>query len=815
MGQLDAKQLTGWLKAKVEGDLPPHPIRHLATDTRRLSDPSHCLFVALRGPNHDGHTYLADAARAGVPLALVADDDQTAQPKGMTFLRVADPLAALQSLTGQHRDQFDIPVVGITGSNGKTIVKEWLAGLLSPDRSVVRSPKSYNSQVGVPLSLWQIADHHQVALIEAGISEPGEMAKLAEIIQPTVGVFTTLGPAHQENFKSLEHKLAEKLNLFSGVQTLVYRRDREAIHQGIATHLPGVKTLSWGQHSESDIYVAGVDSLWSISEAGEKTKIELPFSDSASVENALHAAVAARVLGLSWSVIAERLRGLRPISMRLQLKTGRRSLQLVDDSYNNDLVGLTLALDFLATQTARKERVVILSDLLQDGRPAAELYPEVGAQLVAHGVTQVLTIGPETGKAAQAWGLPVQCFETTEDLLTSGAVAELREAAVLVKGARRFRLERVVEALEAQRHLTVLELNLDAFANNLSHYRRLVGPKVQILAMVKAFAYGSGAQEVAHLLQFARADWLGVAYLDEGIALREAGIQLPIMVLNPDPERLAECIHYRLEPTIFSERLLTAWLRCAPKGERPPLHLEFDTGMSRLGFSPEAAGRVAHQLKDTAPHEVRGVFSHLAVSGDPKQDDFTRGQIKAFGQIADLLEAELSHPLLKHLANSSGITRFPQAHFDMVRLGIGLYGIGTDASEHAQLERAGLLRTTLSQLRDLKPGDTVSYDRTFTAVKPMRIATLPIGYGDGYSRRFSNGVGEVIVAGRACPVVGRVCMDMCMVDVTGLEVQEGDSAIVLGPGMDWAEAARRIGTISYELLTSLGPRLPRVYYRES
>ncbi|MFD1873491.1 bifunctional UDP-N-acetylmuramoyl-tripeptide:D-alanyl-D-alanine ligase/alanine racemase [Hymenobacter bucti] len=843
-------------------------IATLLLDSRRVGLTEGALFFALRGPHHDGHHHLAALYAKGVRLFVVSHALASLEPfAGAGFVLVPAALAALQTLAAAHRGTFQRPVWAITGSNGKTIVKEWLAQLLAPDEDICRSPKSYNSQIGVPLSVWELAPgRHTLGIFEAGISERGEMARLARIIAPTHGIFTTLGTAHDAGFASEGEKLAEKLTLFErpGFELLVYCADQPAVHAAVqARALPA---LAWTRHAVPGAALrfrlkptgAGTTVRVRLGEAGlaqslpagqpallAATRFTLPFADEPSVENALHclAVLLWRQLdpatALAPAEIQRRLLRLQPVAMRLERKQGRHGCYLLDDTYNNDLAGLALALDALSRQARPGGRTLILSDVLESGLSGPALYARVLALVRAHGITRLIGVGEElsyelrvkseelrigvseTAKDQQSQ-LLTQTYPTTEALLADLRPTDFQNETILIKGARRFGFERVVAALQQLQHGTVLEVNLDALTHNLQYYRQRLRPGTKLMVMVKAFAYGSGSYEVASLLQFQRADYLAVAYPDEGQQLRENGISLPIMVLNPGPDSFEQLRRYRLEPEIYSLERLHDYLQAAqeaPTGTAPlpPLHLKLDTGMRRLGFDENDLGALLELLAaHRAQLPVASLMTHLAAADDPAHDDFTRQQLSTFQRMAAAVEAVLGRPVLKHALNSAGIRRFPEAQFDMVRLGVGLYGVEAGDEGSHNLLPVSTLRTTVSQVKTLPADTTVGYGRRGAATAhERRLATLAIGYADGYDRRFSAGAGLVLLHGRRAPVVGSVCMDMVMVDVTDIpETQPGDVAIIFGEGLTINELAERIGTIPYEILTNVSERVKRVFVSE-
>lgn len=812
----------------------PAAVQRLLLDSRRIETPADSLFFALRGPQHDGHRYLSELYRAGVRQFVVQDAVDVAAYPEAGFVRVPDTLGALQLLAARHRRQFSLPVFGITGSNGKTIVKEWLAQLLSPDELVCKSPRSYNSQVGVPLSVWELTAQHTVGIFEAGISEPGEMAHLARVIQPTLGIFTNLGTAHDAGFASQAVKAAEKMQLFEGIDTLFYCADHELVHATTRRQLHPARTVLVAWTRQRALYDAHqADVLVTVQDAAagrtvvrvernrprpQEHTFTLPFADEPSVENALHC-----LSVLLWRQVAPpdiqaRLDRLQPVAMRLEMKQALNDCYILDDTYNNDLAGLRLALDALARQTRRGRRTLILSDVLESGLSGAELYARVAALLPLHGVERVIGIGPDISAHQTAFrGLSTSFYPDTATFLADFRAEQFRQEVLLVKGARRYGFERIVAAFQQKIHGTVLEVDLDALVHNLNFYRRRLQPGVKLMVMVKAFAYGSGSSEVANLLQFHRADYLAVAYADEGVDLRQHGISLPLMVMNPAPDSFQKLRQYHLEPEIYSFELLQEYLRAAREAPMPAIHLKLDTGMRRLGFAEEDLPELCRLLQENAAHvRVASALTHLAGADEAQHNDFSQAQLAAFQRMRQPLEQALGYSIIKHALNSAGIVRFPEAQYNMVRLGIGLYGVEATGQEQDALHPVSTLRTTVSQVKTLPAGHTVGYSRRGQATThERRIATLAIGYADGYDRRFGNGVGEVLIRGQHAPIVGNVCMDMCMVDVTHIaEAQAGDLATVFGAGLPLPELAARIGTIPYELLTNVSERVKRVFVAE-
>ncbi|NJM94492.1 MAG: bifunctional UDP-N-acetylmuramoyl-tripeptide:D-alanyl-D-alanine ligase/alanine racemase [Cytophagales bacterium] len=789
-------------------------ISHLLTDSRKPVLASGAVFFALRGERHNGHRFLDEIYRMGIRLFVVEQADTHAwelRPQA-SVLQVDSTLAALQQLAVAHRARFTIPLVGITGSNGKTIVKEWLADALARRLRTWRSPKSYNSQVGVPLSIWGLEERHQVAVIEAGISQVGEMDKLQAIIRPTLGIFTNLGSAHDEGFASREQKCREKLRLFASCERLIYRDDDAELRQWVQAFLPsGVRHCSWSfGRADSWARVRRTERGFVMKVEYLEIDIRSPWSDPASVENLLH--VVATLVSLGWTSaeIQAAVDDMRPVQMRLQLKQGKNNCYLIDDSYNNDLAGLKIALDFLAQQGQRPQKTLIISDILESGLPQEEVFAELARLAAAAGLYRIIGVGPSSMTLLPRFLSRAVAYPDTEAFLKAAPI--FRDETVLVKGARRFGFERIVALLESKTHGTRLEIDLDALTHNLNYYRGKLQPGTRLMVMVKALAYGSGSVEVAHLLQFHQVDYLAVAYTDEGVFLRRQGIHLPIMVMNVREEDFAALAEHGLEPEMYSINQLARFQDFLHRTNgQAAIHLKLDTGMKRLGLE-ELDLPTLLALLERNRVKVVSVFSHLAGADDARHSDFSQQQYERFLAMSAILAAELPEPPMRHLLNSPGIVRFPHMQMEMVRLGIGLYGVEANGLEQNQLLPISTLKTTISQLKQLQPGETVGYGRSGRVERPSTIATIGIGYADGFRRTFSQGHGRVYIQGHYAPVVGKVCMDMCMVDVTGLEVQEGDEVEIFGSHLPIQELAERLGTIPYEVLTNVSERVKRVFW---
>ncbi len=948
----------------------PLAIEHLLIDSRKLLVPATSLFFAIRGDRHDGHRFIADLYQKGVRLFVVEQLPADFDLPEASILLVTDSLRALQAVAAWHRQQFQIPVIGITGSNGKTIVKEWLATLLSKWYQVVKSPRSYNSQVGVPLSVWQLNASHTIGVFEAGISQLHEMEFLEKVIQPTIGIFTNIGTAHDEGFANRQQKIAEKAKLFEQCEAVIYCEEHTEVHEYLTTHLPKtVKLVGWKgreltkgephpqplpiregsvdavtygtpfyhtspekwktlkefgrqnrknptsaeqvlweylrkqqvlgvkfrrQHSIDDFIVDFVsleyrliievdgeihtqqkeyDALRTeyLNAAGfevirftnaevlndiqtvinkikskldqKMTKTPLPngeglgvgllpeLSSAAEAENLQHCIALLQYLGIPENQIQQQLSVLQPVSMRLELKQGIRGCYVIDDTYNNDLAGLQIALDFLSNQQQRSKKTVILSDVLESGEPEAQLYAKIAAMLHNKHIDRLIGIGEVISRNAGVFNIPTILFPSTEKFLGLPPVpkkavrsllhgrgsgeALFSNELILVKGARTFRFERIVQQLQQKTHGTVLEINLDAIAHNLNYYRSRIKPQTKLMAMVKAFAYGSGSAEIASLLQFHRVDYLAVAYADEGVILRENGITLPIMVMNPSAETFSQLIDFQLEPEIYSPRILREFLDFLEETDASTrIHLKVETGMHRLGFEQDQIPDLIQTVKQNPRVQVAAIFSHLASSDNLLQREYTLQQIETFQLLSSQITKALGYEPIRHIVNSAGISNFPEAQFDMVRLGIGLYGVGASETEQEHLQTVGTLKTTISQIKPVKADETIGYGRRGKLPKDGSIATIAIGYADGFDRRFSVGNGKVWINGQLAPVVGSVCMDMTMVDVSDMDVQEGDEVVIFGESLPIQQLAQWANTIPYELMTGISERVKRVFFAE-
>ena len=802
-------------------------VEQLLLDSRRLIFPASSLFFALRGPRRDGGRFVGELYKRGVRNFVVGNDWRSIDLPEANIIAVEDTLVALQALAAAHRREFSLPVIGITGSNGKTIVKEWLNELLAANYHIVRSPKSYNSQTGVALSVWQLAAAHQLAIFEAGISLPGEMVRLEPMIRPTIGVFTNIGEAHSEGFDSLAEKAAEKLKLFSGAEVLVYCSDQAETERAVGAWAVGrlLRLFDWGHGDGAAVRlvsqeVTSAGTTVNIVFEGREASLVIPFTDQASIENALHCVCVLLWLKRPLDDIRTRLERLGSIAMRLELKSGINHCSVINDSYSADLSSLVIALDFLAAQQQHNKRSVILSDFLESGREEGELYASIAQALGQKKVDRLIGIGTHIGAHADAFEqwFPGEAvfYPTVEAFKQELGRLHFRDETILIKGARIFEFEAIDRLLTEQIHQTVMEVDLNAMANNLREYRGLLQPGTRVMAMVKAFGYGSGSFEIANLLQFHGIDYLGVAYADEGVVLRKAGIRVPIMVMNTESSSYDSLVQYNLEPVIYSPMLLRHFDRWLKKEGIPafPVHIELETGMNRLGFAPDTIDELLSTLP-AAAFKVVSVFSHFAASEDAGQDAFSRRQSRIYRETADRLETALGYAFLRHIANSAGIVRRPEDQMDMVRLGIGLYGIDSAGSRRLDLQEVSTLKTTIAQIKHLHQGDTVGYNRRGVAANGTVTATVRIGYADGYRRDLGNGVGKMWINGHFAPTIGIISMDMTMIDITGIpDVREGSEVIVFGKELSVSDLAAWAGTIPYEILTAVSQRVKRVYFEE-
>ncbi|MBM3177317.1 MAG: bifunctional UDP-N-acetylmuramoyl-tripeptide:D-alanyl-D-alanine ligase/alanine racemase [Bacteroidetes bacterium] len=778
------------------------PVTTLLTDSRKSFPEEGVVFIAFEGAGRDGHQFIQSLYERGVRQFVVSREINKEDLPLANIFYCVSPIDFLQKVASHHRKHFNIPVIGITGSNGKTIIKEWLFQVLEPEHSVVKSPASYNSQIGVPLSVWQMQPENTLGIFEAGVSKTGEMENLRKVIQPTIGLFTNLLSAHDEGFSSKKEKALEKAQLFKSVDRLICCSDDQLITEAIK----GLPTFTWGSLGSPDLRIGFEQGQLSVKNQKVDFNITLASVDSASVQNLSHVVATMVVLGYEPEVIIKRVSQLRPLPMRLEMKEAINGCKLIDDSYSNDLSSLRIALDFLSAQHSG-EKIIILSDLQQTGLDKKVWIDEAAKMIQKAGVSGFIGIGPELENAARRMHPKGIGFPDTESFLRKADLQQWINTGILVKGARSFRLEQVVERLARKIHGTVMEVDLLALNRNLGYYRSLLPKGTRMMVMVKAFAYGSGAAEIARFLEHSGVDYLGVAYADEGASLRNHGIGVPVMVMNPSPESIGLLLTYGLEPAVYSMKSLQVLIEKV-RGESLNIHLKLDTGMHRLGFESGEIEDLLLLLKENPHLRVVSVYSHLAASEDAGHDEFTRLQFDRFDKMYERVSAVLGYLPLRHILNTAGIERHPSHAMEMVRLGIGLYG----ASGNPNLENVLTLKSVISQVKTLAPDETVGYGRHGRVAAGSVIGTVALGYADGYHRAFGKGVGKMLVRGTLVPTVGNICMDMTMIDLTGTDAEEGDEVIVFGKDIPPSRVASWIGTIPYEILTATGERVRRIFH---
>lgn len=806
-------------------------IKHLLIDSRMLVIPESTIFFALSTNSNDGHNYISELYKNGVRVFVVSKTPDALESKftNAVFIEVKDTLSALQKLARYHRRKFNFPVLAITGSNGKTIVKEWLFQLLNDKLKIVRSPKSYNSQIGVPLSVWQMDKDFEMGIFEAGISTTGEMGNIQNTIMPDYGIFTNIGPAHDEGFKNKKEKIKEKLKLFKGVKKLIYCSDYKELHKEIVLwnkKNKEVELCPWSSHENCPAKVTKikktekgtmVDFLFQ----NKLLSLFIPFHDAISIENALHCATFLCNYGYDLNWIEQSVKKLQPVAMRMELRQGINSCSIINDSYNSDLHSLSIALDFLSEQVQNQNTRLILSDILQTGISEDKLYKEVAFLVKAKKLTFFVGIGPAVSRQASKFSdIESEFYPDTEAFLKKFDFSALYNEAILIKGARPFGFEKISNLLQQKDHQTILEINLDALLHNYKVYKSLLKPKTKIMGMVKAFSYGSGSYEIASALSKQNCDYLAVAYADEGKELRDHGILLPIIVMNPEIQSLDTLHLYNLQPEIYSlnlfERIANSSKLFPGVSENNPfpVHIKLDTGMHRLGFMKNEIDELLQLIKNNPHIKIESIFSHLAASDMPEYDDFTKQQLEAFEILSQKIMKELRHPIIRHICNSAAISRFPEAHYNMVRLGIGLYGIDSGNKVNKLLKNVSSFKSVVSQVKEIKKGESIGYSRAAIAKENVKIAIIPVGYADGLSRVLGNGKATFIINNKAVKTIGNICMDMCMVDISKVNVREGDEVIIFGEEHPLTKLAEDLNTIPYEVLTSISHRVKRIYYRD-
>lgn len=808
------KEIADITKSQLIG--PSNLINHYFVDSRQLQTPDQHLFIAIKTQRNDGHQYIQELVDKGVKSFLINEgfDDTKIIGNDLSFIKTSNPLFAIQHLAAHHRQQFNIPVIGITGSNGKTIVKEWLYQLLKSKYTICRSPKSYNSQIGVPLSVLNLNPMHTLGIFEAGISTSGEMLQLAEIISPTIGVFTALGDAHSQGFADSETKLNEKFKLFQRASFCIINQQNFEIPNQIKNE----NILKVGKINCDLNFIAKKNSI-EFKYLDTIFEVNTNLTDEASVSNIATCVGVMLYLKFDIQQIKEGIQQLSSIALRLEIKNGIKNSLIINDFYNSDFDSLKIALNFLEQQHRRLKKIVILSDIEQSGILSQQLYKNISQIINNYKVDLIIAIGQDIGNFKYLFSSTSLFYKDTNAFINHFKFIDFHfsNATVLLKGARSFGFESISKLLQQKSHDTVFEINLNKIVDNINHYRSLIKPSTKIMAMIKATGYGSGSSEIAKTLQFNGVQYLAVAYSDEGVELRESQINLPIMVMNPELDSFDDIINYKLEPEIYSFRVLTEFSACLDKFgvvEPYPIHLKLDTGMHRLGFEETDLDDLINHLNNTPNLKIVSAFSHLVGSDNQQLDDFSNQQIKQFEKMANKIEVETRQRFLKHICNSGGISRFKEAHYDMVRLGIGMYGVGVNEKEQQQLQHVGKLSTKISQLKHVKSGETIGYNRNGKVDKDTTIATIPIGYADGFSRQLGNGKHGVYINNQFCSTIGNICMDMCMIDVTHVNCKEGDEVIIFENNLQLIKTAEALGTIAYEVLTSVSSRVKRIYVQE-
>jgi Alr-MurF fusion protein len=823
MIEFSIAEISKIVNGKLIGNVDFHEVKitEIVIDSRTFFNHKNALFFALVGPRNNGHSYIADLIEKGINVFIVSN--ATVINKNATFILVDDTTKALQKLATFNREQFSYPIIGITGSNGKTIIKEWLHDILSNQYKIIRSPKSFNSQIGVPLSILLMNYNFDLGIFEAGISQPNEMINLERIISPEIGIFTNIGDAHQKNFHSIQQKIKEKLCLFKNSKKLIFNTDSEIVKTQVEEYCEthSIEPVSWTLKNNDSLIKFDTTSNDDSTEitanvANKFFNFKIPFTDKSAIENSCHCFATAWVLLDKPESILAQFEKLDPVAMRLEIKQGINNCILVNDYYNSDLNSLAIALSVLHQQAAKEHlyKRVILSDILQTGMAQSDLYKSVNALLVDWKIDEIIGIGKEIKKHSKLFSIKNNFYATLDDFNKDFNRNDFKTSAILIKGARQFTFENISVLLQQKAHQTHLEINLNALVQNLNIFRSLLKPETKIMVMVKAFSYGSGDVEIAKLLEYQNVDYLAVAVADEGVQLRNAGIQTPLIVMNPEQHSFQNIIDYQLEPNIYSLELLNDFQKIVSQNGRQefPIHLKIDTGMNRLGLKSESdIKQTIATILSSNWMKIKSVFSHLAASDDLRLDNFTQSQFEYFEKQVQRITNSFSYKIDRHILNSAGIERFPEKQFEMVRLGIGLYGV---SSTDLPLENIGTLKSTVSQVKMVEQDETVGYNRKGEVSSKSKIAIIPMGYADGLDRKLGNKNGWAFINEKRVPIIGNICMDMLMLDVTGLNVKSGDKVEFFGENISIVEVAEYAGTIPYEILTGISQRVKRVYIQE-
>ena len=793
-------------------------INYFLNDSRSLQSANDTLFIALKTNRNNGHQYILNLIDLGVKAFLIEETDfdfAKFSESDVSFIISLKPIQTIQLLASYHRQQFNIPVIGITGSNGKTVVKEWLYQLLKNNYSICRSPKSYNSQIGVPLSILNLNQTHTLAIFEAGISQTNEMDQLESIILPTIGILTSIGSAHNEGFKDKAEKISEKLKLFKGCKTIIINGlEKSQVSQIISENCTVVS-----EFNDADFKINFFENKLELINDKKSLHFIIPFSDTASFYNISTCITLMLKMGFKETEIEQKIKQLQAIALRLEIKNGINNSFIINDYYNSDLDSIKIALNYLQQQNRRSKKIVVVSDIEQSGILASNLYRQLAELLNQNKIDLLVGIGKEIINHKPLFKSNSLFFIDTASFINQFNLNsyQFSDASILLKGARSFGFENISRLLQLKSHDTVFEVNLNKLIDNVNYYRSLIKPEVKLMCMVKAMGYGSGSTEISKTLQHIGVDYLAVAYADEGVELRQSRVNLPIMVMNPEEDAFEDIINYQLEPEIYSFNILNAFVKKIDNlgiADSYPVHLKIDTGMHRLGFEESDLQKLAVELKKIPQLKIKSIFSHLAASGNLQQDDFTNEQFRVFEKAFELLEKELGYPMIKHICNSGGISRFKKSHYNMVRLGIGMYGIGINENEQNQLENVGTLKTRISQIKHLKKDQTVGYNRNGKVESDTKIATIPIGYADGFSRLLGNGNHGVYINGCFCKTIGNICMDMSIIDVSNVSCQEGDEVIIFENTQQINDLAKALHSISYEVLTNVSSRVKRIYIQE-
>lgn len=800
----------------INPEIYENDISNVIYDSRKISFPKNSIFIALTGNRVDGHDFIKSAYAKGIRNFLTSKPIDLSDYKNSNFISINDTLKSLQLLAQKHRAQYKYPVLAITGSNGKTTVKEWLSKALSKKYKIVKSPKSFNSQLGVALSVLQMDKKHDFAIIEAGISTAGEMQNLQRMIQANYGILTNIGDAHSAGFISKNEKLKEKIILFKTCSQVIFNADDKLITTAISDQITGIK-CSWGTAEKNKIRVASIkkESTYSyikLHYKGAKYNFNIPFQTTDLIENAMHVITFLLLDGFDEETIQQELNEINPIANRLEIKEGIYNSLLINDTYSSDLASMQMAMEYQDLHHADKGKILIFSDFDQQ-LDKEKIFLQLNELLIEKKIETAIGIGIEDTYKKIFSTNSTAFYDSAGQFLKDYNSIKIKDKCVLIKGARKFKLEVIYAHLSKQIHETILETDFSAMANNLNYYKSKLNEKTKVMAVVKAEAYGSGSIQVAQFLEHQKIDYLAVALVDEAIKIRNEGCSLPLMIFNTGSSSVETLLKYNLEPEVYSFELLHSITRAAERLNAViNIHLKIDTGMNRLGFKLEEISELNSILKKCNLVKVKSIFSHLAASENSDFDDFTLSQFKQFDNAYSQVCDAICDKPIKHILNTAGTIRFPEYQYDMVRIGLGLYGIDETGLSEAHLEKVHTLKSSIIQIKSLKKGETTGYSRSGKAEQDMRIAIVNIGYADGLMRGAGNGNYHPLVNDQACKIVGNICMDVCMVDITGYSnVNVGDTVEFFGKSLDIKELATACNTISYEIISRIAPRIKRLY----